>query len=88
MGSAFSFIKLISESGTGSQRGLQHLTQKVMKHPSESAGYLPQRRDEPGIRSTLPSGLIPLRADATLTSRNAFCLLSEWQQVDGWKSVR
>lgn len=88
MGSAFSFIKLIWETATGSQRGSQHLSQKVMKHPTESAGYLPQRREEMGIRSTLPSGLIPLRADATLTSRNALCLLSERQQVDGWKSVR
>lgn len=88
MGSLFSFIKLIWETATGSQRGSQHHTQKVMKHPSESGGYLPQRREGPGIRSTLPSGLIPLWADATLTSLNAFCLLSELQQVDGWKSVR
>lgn len=88
MGPAFSFIRLIWETGTGSQRGSQHLTQKVMKHPSESAGYLPQRREEAGIRSMLPSGLISLRADATLTSRNVFCLLSGRQQVDGWKSVR
>lgn len=87
MGSVFSFIKLIWETATRSQRGSQHLSQKVMKHPSESAGCLPQRQEEVGIRSTLPSGLIPLWADATLTSRNALCLL-ERQQVDGWKSVR
>lgn len=87
MGSVFCFIKLIWETATGSQRGSQHLAQKVMKHPSESGGCLPQRREEPGIRSTLPSGLIPLRADATLTSCNAFCLLSK-RQVEGCKSVR
>lgn len=78
----------LGETATGSQRGSQHRTQTVMKHPPESAGYLPRRREEPGFRSTLPSGLIPLWADATLTSLNAFCLLSELQQRDAWKSVR
>lgn len=88
MGSPFSFIKLIWEAATGSQRGSQHHTRKVMKHPSESGGYLPERREEPGIRRALPSGLIPLWADATLTSLNAFCLLSELQLVDACESVR
>ena len=87
MGSAFSFIKLIWGNCHWITAGF---TTSYPESDETSIGEWripPAEIEEAGIRSTLPSGLIPLRADATLTRRNASCLLSERQQVDGCKSV-